>query len=57
MARARRGGVSPIRLVRALWRYRRQLDLVGRAVVLELATTVRTTLVATATGDGKPGPT
>ncbi|MCW2920688.1 MAG: hypothetical protein JWL76_562 [Thermoleophilia bacterium] len=49
MARARRR-ISPIRLVRALWRYRGQLEEHGTTYQVELATTVRTSLVATTPG-------
>ncbi len=50
MAAARGGRVSPIRLVRALWRYRGQLEAHGTAYQVELATTVRTSLVSTTPG-------
>lgn len=50
MARGRRRGISPVRLVRALWRYRGQLEAHGTAYQVELATTVRTSLVATTPG-------
>lgn len=49
MARAG-SGVSPIRLARALWRYRGQLEGHGDAYQAELATTLRTTVVATVPG-------
>jgi hypothetical protein len=42
--------MSPIRVVRALWRYRGQLEAHGTAYQVELATTVRTSLVATTAG-------
>ena len=50
MGRTRRNGLSPIHLVRALWRYRGQLEDHGTAYQVELATTVRTSLVATTPG-------
>lgn len=42
--------VSPIRLARALWRYRGQLEGHGGAYQAELATALRTTILSTSYG-------
>lgn len=49
-ATASRGDVSPIRLARAVWRYRGQLEGHGAAYQVELATAIRTTIVSTVPG-------
>lgn len=49
MAQAR-PGASPIRLARALWRYRGQLEAHGAAYQAELATALRTTILSTVVG-------
>ncbi len=47
---AARPGTSPIRLARALWRYRGQLEDHGDDYQAELATMLRTTIVSTVVG-------